>query len=158
MATKAKSHLPEGFTSVTPHLAVKDAAKAIEWYKKALGAEELSRMPGPDGSVMHAELKVGDSLVLLAPDLGFGAAKSPQNINATSVVMMVYVPDVDAAYKRAVDNGAKPFMPVQDMFWGDRYGTFLDPFGHAWSIATHKEDLTPEEMMARAKDSMKNFA
>jgi PhnB protein len=143
----------KGFHTMTPGLVVKGADRAIDFYKKAFGAEETSRMHGPDGkTVMHAELKIGDSIFFVgdeAPDQG---ALSPQTIGGTPVSLHLYVTNVDAAFKRAVDAGAQVKMPVSDMFWGDRYGKLQDPFGHGWGIATPKEDLTPEEMAQRMKE------
>jgi uncharacterized glyoxalase superfamily protein PhnB len=151
MAAKVKP-IPEGFHSVTPHLVVKGAAKAIGFYKKAFGAEEVVRMPAPDGErLMHAEIKIGDSFVMLAdefPEMGGG--KSPEALGGSPVGLMIYVPDVDATFNQAVAAGAKVKMPPTDMFWGDRYSKVTDPFGHEWAIATHKEDLTPEQMSERA--------
>lgn len=137
---------------MTPHLIVRGADKAIDFYKKAFGAEELCRCPGPDGKLMHAEIQIGDSHVYLCeecPDMG---AKSPQAYNGSPVSIHLYVEDVDASYRKAVAAGATATMPVEDMFWGDRFGKLKDPFGHDWSIATHKEDLTPQEMEKRMAD------
>jgi uncharacterized glyoxalase superfamily protein PhnB len=138
--------IPEGFHTMAPHIIVRGAAQAIDYYKKAFGAEEVMRMPGPDGkTVMHAELKIGDSMLMVCdefPDMG---CKGPQSIGGTPVTLHLYVPDVDAAFQRAIKAGAQVTMPVTDMFWGDRYGKLKDPFGHEWSVATHKIDVTPEE-------------
>ena len=143
----------KGFHTMTPGLVVKGADKAIDFYKKAFGAEEISRMTGPDGrSVMHAELKIGDSIFFLGDESPDQGALSPQTIGGTPVSLHLYVTDVDTAFKRAVDAGAQVKMPVTDMFWGDRYGKIQDPFGHGWGIATPKEDLTPEEMRQRTKE------
>ncbi len=143
--------IPEGFHTVTPHLIIKGAAKALDFYKRAFGAEEVFNMPGPGGMVMHAEIRIGDSHVMLNdefPDYGkFG----PKPGGGSPVQIHLYVNDVDALVDRAVKAGAKLTMPVADMFWGDRYGQLEDPFGHIWSVATHKEDLTPEEIAERAK-------
>ncbi len=153
---KAAKPIPEGCHTVTPHLVIKGAAKAIDFYKKAFGAQEMFRMPGPDGqTLMHAEIRIGDSVIFLAdefPDMG--AERAPQSLGGTSVTIHLYVPDVDATFNQAVKAGAKPSMPVMDMFWGDRYGKVTDPFGHEWSIATHKEDVPPEEMGKRAATAM----
>ena len=149
---KAAKPIPEGHHTVTPHLVIRGAAEAIEFYKKALGAKELGRMTSPDGKVGHAELKIGDSIIFLADEFPMpGAPKSPQTVGACTATLNLYVPDVDATYKQAISAGGKETMPVQDMFWGDRYGTFTDPFGHTWGVATHKEDLTKEEVEERAK-------
>ena len=143
--------IPEGFRTVTPHLSLNGCAEAIEFYKKAFGAEEACRMPGPGGKIMHAEIRIGDSVLMLAdefPDMG---SRGAQTIGGTPVTVHLYVTDVDATFDRAVKAGAKATMPVADMFWGDRYGRLEDPFGHHWSVGTHKEDLTPEEIGKRAQ-------
>jgi PhnB protein len=146
--------VPEGFHTVTPSLTVRNAAQAIDFYKKALGAEELVRMAMPDGKIGHAELKIGDSIIFLSDEMpGMGLSKSPQTLGGCTGVLNIYVPDVDATFERAVTAGAKTTMPVADMFWGDRYGTFLDPFGFAWGIGTHVEDVSPAEMDKRAKEA-----
>jgi uncharacterized glyoxalase superfamily protein PhnB len=141
--------VPEGMHTITPHLPVQGAARAIEFYKQAFGAQELSRAPAPDGQkVMHASLKIGDSLLFLAdefPEMGPGP-RAPQSLGGTSVVINLYVEYADTVFKRAVSAGAQVHHPLADMFWGDRYGQVRDPFGHIWAIATHKLDLTPEEM------------
>jgi uncharacterized glyoxalase superfamily protein PhnB len=151
MAAKAKP-IPEGFHTLTPHIVVKDAAKAIEFYKKAFGAEEVMRMPGPGGKIMHADLKIGDSHLMLVDEFPEMDCHSPQSLKGSPVHLHVYVPDVDAAFKKAVAAGATASMPVTDMFWGDRYGKVTDPFGHKWSIATHQKDMTPAEI-AKAMQS-----
>ena len=149
---KSVKPVPEGFHTVTPHLVIRGAADAIEFYKKALGAQELSRMTGPGGVIGHAELKIGDSVIFLADEFpGPGCAKSPQTVGACTSTLNLYVPDVDATFKQAISAGAKETMPVTDMFWGDRYGTLTDPFGHTWGVATHKEDLSKEELEQRAE-------
>ncbi len=150
----AAEPIPEGFRTVTPHLVIRNAAEAIEFYKKAFGAEELCRMPSPDGkTVMHAEIKIGDSVLMLCDEFPQMGAQSPQALGGSPVTVHLYVADVDQAYKRAVDAGATAAMPVQDMFWGDRYGKLTDPFGHHWSIATHTEDLAPEDIGKRAAEA-----
>jgi PhnB protein len=142
--------IPEGFHTVTPALVVRNAAQAIDFYKHALGAEELVRMAGPDGkSIMHAELKIGDSIIFLSDENPQASAKSPQSLGGSTVVLNLYVKDADAAFKKAIDSGGKSTMPVADQFWGDRYGMFADPFGYSWGLATHKEDLSPKEMSER---------
>lgn len=148
------SYIPEGTRTVTPHLAIKGAARAIDFYTRAFGAREHSRMPGPRGSIGHAELQIGDSLVYLADEGPGGSSQSPQSLKGSSVVIHLYVPDVDATFQRAVGAGAKVSMPVMDMFWGDRFGQVRDPFGHLWSLATHKEDLSPDEMARRGQEFM----
>ncbi len=150
MAGSAKP-IPDGYHTITPHLVARDANAAIEFYKRALGAEELCRMPGPDGKkVMHSELKIGDSTIFVCDEFPDHGAVSPQALNGSAVTMHLYVEDADKAYKQAVEAGATGTMEPQDMFWGDRYGSFDDPFGHKWAVATHKEDLTPEDMQQRA--------
>lgn len=152
MAGKVKP-IPDGCHTVTPHLIVRGADKAIDFYKKAFGAKELSRCPGPNGKTMHAEIQIGNSHVYMCeecPDMG---AKSPQAYNGSTVTIHLYVEDVDSSYKKAVAAGATATMPVSDMFWGDRFGKLKDPFGHDWSIATHKEDLTPKEIEKRMADA-----
>lgn len=139
--------IPEGYRSVTPHLVCEQAADAIEFYKKAFGAVEIARLPGPDGKIMHAELRIGDSPIMLAQDYPEFGSRGPLALKGTAVVIHLYVEDADAAWAKALDAGAKPLMPLSDMFWGDRYGQVEDPFGHRWSIATHKQDLTPEQIM-----------
>jgi PhnB protein len=145
MATKANP-IPQGYHTVTPNIVVNEAAKALEFYQKAFGAEETVRMPGPDGSIMHAEFRIGDSTIMLADEMPDMGAKSPKAYGGTPVRFYVYVENVDAAWKRAVDAGAKTIMPLQDMFWGDRTGCLEDPFGHLWNLAQHVSDPTPEEM------------
>ena len=146
--------IPPGFHTLTPHLVVKDATQAIEFYKKAFGAEEIRRAPAPDGkSIMHAELQIGDSRLLLVDEFPEMDCRGPQSIGGTPVTIHVYVTDVDAAFNKAVDAGAEMKMPLADMFWGDRYGVLTDPFGHSWSLATHKEDVTAEEIAKRAREA-----
>ncbi len=142
---KAKP-IPDGYHTLTPHLICRDAARAIDFYKLAFGAEEVMRMPGPGGAVMHAELKIGDSHVMLAEENPQWDCKSPLALGGTPVSLHLYVQDVDKSFDRAVKAGAKVKMPVSDMFWGDRYGQVVDPSGHTWSLATHVKDMTPAEM------------
>ena len=141
--------VPDGFHTVTPHLAVRDAAKALAFYAKAFGAEERYRMPGPGGVVMHAEVQIGDSIVMLGEENPEMGSSSPQTIGGSPLSLMLYVKDVDASFARAAGAGCKVKMPPTDMFWGDRYGKLEDPFGHLWALATHKEDVSPEEMAKR---------
>jgi len=143
--------IPKGFHTITPHLVVAGAAAAIDFYKKAFGAEEVTRMPGPGGRLMHAEIRIGNSQLMLADEMPEFGNKSPKSLGGTPVTVHLYVDNVDAVYDRAVKAGAKATMPLMDAFWGDRYGQIEDPFGHKWGLATHVEDLTPEETMARAK-------
>jgi PhnB protein len=151
MATKP---IPEGYNTITPYLAVDDAAQAIEYYKQAFGANERVRMDAPGGKIGHAELEIGDSLVMLADPFPQASTKPPKELGGTTGSVFMYVEDVDAVVKQAVDTGATITMEVSDQFWGDRFGTITDPFGHVWSIATHVEDLTPEEIAERAKEAM----
>jgi PhnB protein len=150
--------IPEGYHSVTPYLTCSDTAKAIEFYKRAFGAKEIMRMPMPNGKIGHAELRIGDSIVMLADEMPGGEGRSPQSLGGTTAGLFLYVKDVDAAYKKAVDAGGKATMPPQDMFWGDRYGKLHDPYGHSWSLATHKEDVAPEEMQKRMKAQMSKMS
>jgi PhnB protein len=147
--------VPEGYHTVTPYLIVKGAAKALEYYQKAFGATEVLRLADPSGKVMHAEIRIGDSIVMLADEFPEMGAKSPQTIGGSPVGICLYVPDVDARFKQAIAAGAKEERPVKDQFYGDRSGTLRDPFGHQWTIATHKEDLTPDEINKRAAEAMK---
>jgi PhnB protein len=156
MATRIKE-VPKGFHAVTPYLIVTDSARAIDFYKRAFGAEELLRLDGPDGKVVHAELKIGDSIIMLSEEMP-GHTRSPQSLGGTAVDIMLYVKDVDQVFNRAVAAGAKVAMPLSDMFWGDRYGQVTDPFGHSWSLATHKEDVPPEELRKRTKAAMAKMA
>jgi PhnB protein len=142
--------VPDGYRTVTPYLAVRGAAKALEFYAKAFGATELFRMPGPGDSVMHAEIRIGDSIVMLGDESPEMGATSPQTIGGSAVSLLLYVNDVDASFARATEAGCTAHMPPADMFWGDRYGKLQDPFGHLWAIATHKEDVSPEEVARRA--------
>jgi PhnB protein len=147
--------IPEGYHSVTPYIIVRGAAKALDFYTTAFEAVELFRMPGPDGAIMHAEIKIGDSPLMIAdefPDMG---AKSPEAYGGSPVGLMIYVEEVDRIFQKAVDNGAKVDRPIKNQFYGDRSGTVIDPFGHKWTIATHIEDVPPEEMASRAEAAMK---
>lgn len=147
--------IPDGYRSVTPYLTLKNAVEAIAFYKRAFGAEEILRMPGPDGkSTMHAEIKIGDSMIMLGDEWPQGDAKAPKSLGATTVGVHLYVQDADAVFNKAVAAGATVGMPPMDMFWGDRFAKVTDPFGHQWSIATHKLDMTPEEMEKGMKEFM----
>jgi PhnB protein len=150
MAKKAVA-IPKGYHTVTPSLFIAGAAKAIDFYKKALGAEELSRFPGPDGTLMHAEIRIGDSTIMLADEMPEQGGRGPKSIGGTPVSFFLYGENVDAAWKRAVDAGGKPIVPLADQFWGDRTGCIEDPFGHQWWLAQHVQDLTPEEMQKNAE-------
>lgn len=147
--------IPEGYHSVTPYLVVKNGSKALEFYKKAFQAQELERHDMPNGKVMHATFKIGDSIIMLSdefpPPQSCGMV-APPSAKGLSMMLHLYVEDVDTSFNRAVKAGAKTIRPVEDTFWGDRYGQLEDPFGHRWSISTHKEDLEPEEIAERAKE------
>ena len=157
---KAKSAVPAGFHTVTPQLTLGDTAKAIEWYKRALGAEEVMSAAGPDGKIMHAEIRVGNSLIMLNDEMGGG--KGAKAFGGSPAALWVYVEDCDALFNRAVAAGAEvakgPMGQIQDQFWGDRTGTITDPEGYRWTIATRKEDLTPQEIQERQDAWMKQFA
>ena len=157
---KAKSPIPEGFHTVTPQLILDNAAQAIDWYKKALGAEEVSRATGPDGKILHADLKIGNSHIMVNDAMG--GAKGPKAFGGSPMSLWVYVENADALFNRAVAAGAKvepgPMGQISDQFWGDRCGTINDPQGYRWTIATHKEDLTPQEMKQRQDEWMKKMA
>ena len=151
MAGKVKA-IPEGFHTLTPHLVVRDAAQAIEFYQRAFGAEVCGVHHMPDGkTVMHALLKIGDSFLMLNDEFPSNKVLSPQSIGGTGTTIHVYVEDVDALFHQAVSAGATETMPLMDAFWGDRYGQLEDPFGHRWSLATHKEDLSKEEIQKRGQ-------
>jgi uncharacterized glyoxalase superfamily protein PhnB len=146
--------IPDGFHTATPGLCVLDAAKAIEFYKKAFGAVELMRLNGPDGKITHAEIKIGDSIVFISDEYPAmpNSCRAPQTLKGVSSALYLYVQDVDAVFAQAVKAGGKVNMPLTDMFWGDRYGQVQDPYGHIWGLATHKEDLTPEQMQKRREE------
>jgi PhnB protein len=150
--------IPEGYHTLTPYLAVDDAAQAIEYYKKVFGAKERMRMEAPGGKIGHAELEIGDSMVMLSDPFPQASTRPPKELGATSASVFMYVEDVDAVVKQAVDAGATITMEVADQFWGDRFGSIQDPFGHSWAIATHVEDVPPEEMAERAKEAMASMA
>jgi PhnB protein len=150
--------VPDGYHTVTPYLTVANASEAIEFYKRAFGAEETVRMNGPDGSVGHAELQIGDSKVMLSDPFPQSSVQPPTTVGATTASVFLYLDDVDAAFQRAVDAGAKVEMALEDMFWGDRFGTVTDPFGHVWSMASHVEDVSPEEIEERAKAAVAAMA
>ena len=149
--------IPEGYHTLTPYFTVRDAVRAIEFYKQAFGAEERGVMKSPDGKVMHAELKIGDSIVMLADEFPEFGAVAPESGGSTSMGLHIYVKDVDDAFDRAVKAGANVEMPVSDQFWGDRYGKLRDPFGHKWSIATHVKDMSADEMKRSMDDAMANM-
>ena len=145
--------IPEGYHSVTPYLIIKGAADAIEFYKQAFGATELFRFPAPDGKIGHAEIKIGDSPIMLADEFAEMGYKGPQALGGSPVSLMIYLEDVDTVFNRAVEAGASVKEAVQDKFYGDRTGTLTDPFGHVWHVSTHKEDVSMEEMEERAKQA-----
>lgn len=146
--------IPEGFHTITPHLVVRGAGEAIEFYKKAFGAEEIMRMPGPDGkTVMHAEIKIGNSVLMIVDEMPMMERwVSPDRLNGTTIALSIYTEDADALYQRAVDAGGTETMKPMDAFWGDRYSKVTDPFGHEWEICSHMEDLTPEQIGRRAQE------
>jgi PhnB protein len=146
--------IPEGYHTLTPYLAVEDAAEAIDYYTRAFGAQETIRMPGPEGKIAHAEIKIGDSLIMLSDPFPQSTVRPPGEVGGTTASIFMYVEDVDAVVKQAVGAGAKVTMEIADQFWGDRFGSIQDPFGHTWSIATHVEDVPPEQMAERAKEAM----
>ncbi|MBX5462613.1 MAG: VOC family protein [Steroidobacteraceae bacterium] len=153
MATKA---IPEGYSTATPYLIVKGAAEALDFYKRAFNATELFRMPDPSGKVMHAEMRIGNSIIMLAdehPEMGY---RGPGSVGGSTVSIMLYVENVDELFDRAVKAGAKPQRPVQNQFYGDRSGTLEDPFGHVWTISTHVEDVPPDELKRRAEAMFKS--
>jgi len=149
--------VPKGYHTVTPHTTVRDAARAIEFYKQAFGAEEKGAMKGPDGKIMHAELRIGDSVIMLADEFPEFGSLSPLSTGGTGIALHIYIEDVDSAFDRAVKAGAKVDMPVADMFWGDRYGKLSDPFGHKWSIATHIRDMSSEEIGEAQEEFMRQM-
>lgn len=156
MPTKARP-IPEGYHSITPQLTCRDAARAIDFYKKVFSAREISRAAGPGGKIMHAELQIGDSRVMLNDEFpGVAAAPNPSGPHSSS--LFVYNEDVDSLFNRAVREGCRVDMPLDNQFWGDRYGKFTDPFGHQWAVATHVEDVAPEEMKRRSEQAFKQMA
>jgi PhnB protein len=157
--SKAKSKnvppVPAGYHTVTPYLTVNEGARALDFYARAFGARETERMSAPGGKIMHAEFRIGDSVVMLSDEFpGTSSSKAPSTLGGTTGSLFLYVPDVDAAFRRAAEAGCKPLMPPTDMFWGDRFGRLEDPFGNQWGIATHKEDVSPAEMAKRAQAAM----
>jgi PhnB protein len=149
--------IPEGYHTLTPFLTVRDAVSAIEFYKKAFGAQERGVMKGPDGKVMHAELKIGDSIIMLSDEFPEFGSLSPQSSGGAGMGLHIYIDGVDAAFDRAVKAGAQVEMPVSDQFWGDRYGKLKDPFGHKWSIATHTKELSQDEMKRGMDEAMEKM-
>jgi uncharacterized glyoxalase superfamily protein PhnB len=152
MSTQSVKPIPEGMHSLTPHLVCANAAEAIEFYKKAFGATELFRMQSPDGKIMHAQVKIGDSVVMLTDEMPQRGSLGPKALKGTPVSLFLYVESADKAFERAVSAGATVQMPLADMFWGDRWGFVEDPFGHRWHIATHIRDVSEEEMKQAMKE------
>ena len=153
MAANVKP-IPQGFHTATPYLTMNDSARAIDFYKRAFGAQEIMRMAGPDGKVGHAEIKIGDSVIMLGDEMPGMGNRSPKSLGGTTGSVMLYVENVDTVFQQAASAGAEVEMPVADMFWGDRYGRLKDPFGHTWAVATHKEDVAPAEMQKRMQEAM----
>jgi PhnB protein len=151
---KATKPVPDGYHTVTAYLSLRSATQGLDFYKRAFGAQEVMRMPGADGKgIAHAEIRIGDSIVMLGDESPQGNP-APESLGGTPVSLFLYVDDVDKGFQRAVEAGAKAIMPPADMFWGDRFGKLKDPFGHEWGLATHKEDLSPEEMGKRAQAAL----
>lgn len=158
MADKINA-VPKGLHTITPHLVVRDGAKAIEFYRKAFGAEPVGVHYTPDKKVMHAELQIGNSILFLADEFpGMGNCTSPETLGGTSITLNIYTENVDQLFSRAVSAGATVLMPLTNQFWGDRYGQVKDPFGHTWSLGQHVEDVTPEELDRRAREAMAKMA
>ena len=151
---KAAKAVPAGFHTITPQLVLDNAAQAIEFYKKAFGAKEIMRLPVPGGALGHAEIRIGDSVVMLSDEFPTSATKPPAALGGTTGYVLLYVRDADRTFQQAVAAGARVTMPLADMFWGDRFGTLVDPFGHGWGVATHEEDVPPKEMAKRAQAAM----
>ena len=150
--------IPDGYSTVTLTLTVREAAKAIEFYKKAFDVHEIFRFSSPDGkTIMHAEIKIGNSIIMLNDEFPLMNCRSPQSIGGTGSSIFLYVNDADATFNKAVSSGAKSLMPLMDAFWGDRFGSVQDPYGHIWSIATHKKDMIPEEIKA-GQEAFKNMS
>jgi PhnB protein len=150
--------IPQGFHTVTPYLTLNDAARAIEFYKRAFGAQEVMRMAAPNGKIGHAEIRIGDSPIMLADEMPGSGSQSPQSLGGTTAGIFLYVENADDVFKQAVSAGAQIEAPLADMFWGDRYGRLKDPFGHSWSLATHVEDVAPAEMSRRMQEAVAKMA
>lgn len=153
MTQAAIQAIPAGFHTITPHIVVRDAARAVEWYQEALGAKERSRLPVPGGKLMQVELRFGDSTVMVADEFPEAGILSPQTVGGTSIVLHLFTEDVNALWTRAMDAGAKELHPLQDQFWGDRHGQFIDPFGHRWGLAQHVRDIPPKEIARAAAEA-----
>ena len=149
MASTGVKPIPEGYRSITPYLVVKGATRAIDFYKQAFGATEIMRMPGPNNTIMHAELRIGDSVIMLADEMPGAPHRSPESFGGSPVSLMVYIENVDNVFARALSLGARQMREVQDQFYGDRSGNLVDPFGHVWTVATHIEDVAPDEIRRR---------
>ena len=150
--------IPDGFHTTTPSLVVSNSKDAIEFYKKAFDAKEIYQMPAPDGKIMHAMIQIGDSFVMMSDEFPAMGAKSPTSIGGTAVTLHLYVEDADKIFKQAVDAGAVITMPIMDAFWGDRFGTIMDPYGHSWAVATHQIDMTPEGLRKAGEEYFANLA
>ena len=150
--------IPEGFHTISPAMVIKNAAKAIDFYQRAFGAEVVLQLSGPGGSLVHAEIKIGDSIIMISDEWPGHHVQSPASVNGTTCTLHIYVEDVDALHRQAVAAGAKEIMPPTDMFWGDRFSSVTDPFGHSWSMATHIKDLTPEECQKACDEWMAQMA
>ena len=150
--------VPEGYSTIQPYLAVDNAAEAIDFYQRAFGAQERYRMPGPGGSIMHAEVQIGDSVVMLSDPFPQASTTPPKQLGGTSVSIMIYTEDTDSLYKQAIDAGSESLMEPDTMFWGDRMSSVKDPFGHSWTIMTHVEDVSEEEMQRRSEEFMAQMA
>ena len=150
--------IPDGFHTTTPSLVVSNSKEAIEFYKKAFNANEIYQMPAPDGKIIHAMIQIGDSFVMMSDEFPAMGCKSPTSIGGTAVTLHLYVEDADKIFNQAVEAGAKVTMPIMDAFWGDRFGTITDPYGHSWAIATHQKDVSPEEMKKAGEEYFANMA
>jgi PhnB protein len=157
MPTKVNP-IPAGYHTATPYLTLNDCARAIDFYKRAFRAQETVRMEGPHGKIGHAEIKIGDSMIMLSDEMPGGGTRTPQSLGGTTCSVFLYVPDIDTTYKQAVEAGAKSDMPPKDMFWGDRFAKLTDPFGHSWALGMHVEDVAPEEMKKRSQEAMAQMA
>jgi PhnB protein len=157
-SAKTVSPVPAGYHTATPYLTVNDGAGALAFYKRALGAREVMRMDAPGGKIGHAEIRIGDSVIMLSDEFPGTSTKAPTSLGGTTGSVMLYVPNVDAAFKKAVDAGCKSIMAPADMFWGDRFGKLEDPYGNQWGVATHKEDVPPRQMAERARAAMAAMA
>ena len=150
--------IPKGYRTVTPYLTVNDAARALDFYKRAFGAQETARMDGPNGKIAHAEIKIGDSMIMLSDEMPMSGSRSPQSLGGTTAGVMLYVENADTVFNQAVSAGAQVEAPLADMFWGDRFGRLKDPFGHSWSVATHIEDVAPADMAKRMQEAQAKMA